>query len=468
MKQIVCSIIFLLSFIFSPLFTPLLYSQKYHVHCEITGYKGNRAYLAALRGDDVKMIDSVAVSNGNINLQLNGSDSAGMYRIFFVHPSRSGMFDRDIPYLDFIFNHEDIALLTSFEAPLNDIVVTASEENKAYFKFIRQRNMYRQKLGLLLSLIQVYPPEDNFFNEVYDELIKLQKTYDDSLVQMAGIHPDWFSSSLILFQREPLYDPVRYPDLDKFMQENFLKPVNFNDPRLINSQEITRKIISYLGFFREDVAGQEAQETAFIHAVDNIMNEVMYDESIHEFVLNYLIDGFERFQMERVLVHIADSHLSGECKTENEEIIKDRLEAYKRMAPGNTVPDISLLDPFNEAQRLSELKNQTILLIFWSTECPHCANLLPRLAKWYKDEGGSHDIGIYAVSIDKNKADWEEFVLLNDLHWTNVFDPGGWESKTSRRFNLYATPTMFLLNNDLKIISKPITFREFKNDIEGL
>ena len=440
-------------------------AQKYSVQADVTGYPEKRAYLAALKGDEVRMIDSVSVIGGSVHFIMDSTATPGVYRLFFMHPSQPGMFDRDLPYVDFIFNNENIRLLTSFESPINNMVVKISEENGLYFRFLKLRSEYRQKLGLLLSLAETYRPGEEFFPFLYKELLAIQKAYDDSLLQMAGIHPEMLVSSLILLHREPVYDPVRYPDLDLFMQENYLKPVNINDPRLIYSPEITRKIISYLGFFRQNIPDQEAQELEFIRAVDAIMEEVRYDETLYDFVLNYLIDGFERFQMERVLVHIADNHLTGECKTESEEIARERLEAYQKMAPGNNVPDINLLNPFHEPKRLSELDKDFILLIFWSSDCPHCTSLLPRLGKWYQDERNSQ-VGIYAVSIDKSRADWEEFVLLNDLQWTNVHDPEGWESKTSRRYNLYATPTMFLLDKDMKIVSKPLTFREFRNEIE--
>jgi peroxiredoxin len=315
-------------------------------------------------------------------------------------------------------------------------------------------------LGLLLTLFDLYRPGDDFFPAMHKELLSVQKTFNDSILLMSDTDPTMLSSSIISLYQEPLFDPLKEPDLDEFMRINYLKPVSFDDPRLLNTPVITNKILTYLSFFRVQT-DQETQELAFIQAVDNIMAEVSYNEELYDFVLNYLIDGFERFQMERVLVHIADNHLTGECKTENEEIVKERLDAYKRMAEGNKVPDINLLDPFDQPHRLSDLDDEIVLLIFWSSECPHCTNMLPRLNEWYKEDKGSLDLEVYTVSIDKSRADWEEFVLLNELEGINVYDPDGWESKTSRQFNLYATPTMFLLDRERKILAKPVTFKEF-------
>ncbi|MFW5644661.1 MAG: TlpA family protein disulfide reductase, partial [Bacteroidota bacterium] len=48
----------------------------------------------------------------------------------------------------------------------------------------------------------------------------------------------------------------------------------------------------------------------------------------------------------------------------------------------------------------------------------------------------------------------------------NVYDPEGWESQTSQQYNIYATPTIFLLDNDLNILAKPISFRDIKQAVE--
>lgn len=452
------------SFFIIILLTTGLKAQDHQLKLIVPGFGGNRVYLSSVQGDENTLIDSMLVTGGEIHFDLTEEYHPGMYRVYLSHPSAS--MRREPVFIDFIFNHEDVELLADLRSQ-KDIIVLKSEENRMYYDFMRYNSAYRDKLRLLIQLTDSYIESDPFFAPLRDELVRVQKAYNDSIVQMTHTSPNLLASSLISLQKEPVYDPAKYPDLELFMQENYLKPVSFNDERLIHTPAITKKIISYLSFFRSRDANQRSQEQAFIKAVDRIMAEVSYNQDVYDFVLDYLIDGFEQFKMEEVLVHIADNHLTGECKTESEEIMQERLAAYKRMAPGNRVPDINLLDPFDENHRLSSLENDNILVVFWSSECPHCTSLLPRLAKWYEKEKENYDLEVYAVSIDKSRADWEEFVLLNDLTWINVYDPKGWESKTSRLYNLYATPTMFLLNSDREILAKPVTFREVKKAVEG-
>ena len=58
--------------------------------------------------------------------------------------------------------------------------------------------------------------------------------------------------------------------------------------------------------------------------------------------------------------------------------------------------------------------------------------------------------------------------MVNSLPWVNVREPGGWDGKVARRFNIYATPTMFILDRNRKILAKPVTYRDFKKEMERI
>ena len=45
----------------------------------------------------------------------------------------------------------------------------------------------------------------------------------------------------------------------------------------------------------------------------------------------------------------------------------------------------------------------------------------------------------------------------------NVSDLLGWDGQTTLDYFIYATPTMFLIDSDMKIIGMPKTLEELKN-----
>ena len=68
-----------------------------------------------------------------------------------------------------------------------------------------------------------------------------------------------------------------------------------------------------------------------------------------------------------------------------------------------------------------------------------------------------------AVSIDDDNQKWQEALSAHHYPWINVSDLKGWDSQAAIDYNIYATPTMFLLDKNKKIVSKPITFDELKS-----
>jgi hypothetical protein len=42
-----------------------------------------------------------------------------------------------------------------------------------------------------------------------------------------------------------------------------------------------------------------------------------------------------------------------------------------------------------------------------------------------------------------------------------------WDGKVATDYNIYATPTMFLIDKKMKIIAKPISFNELIKTISG-
>ncbi|MDA3833579.1 MAG: hypothetical protein PF495_09295, partial [Spirochaetales bacterium] len=78
------------------------------------------------------------------------------------------------------------------------------------------------------------------------------------------------------------------------------------------------------------------------------------------------------------------------------------------------------------------------------------------------------NIEIFSVSIDTVETDWIKYSQVVHPPWINTHEPMGWEGKSAEDYNIYATPTMFLLNRERKIIAKPYTYRELLREVGKL
>jgi thioredoxin-related protein len=113
---------------------------------------------------------------------------------------------------------------------------------------------------------------------------------------------------------------------------------------------------------------------------------------------------------------------------------------------------------------LPDIQAEFTLLIFWSSECPHCTEMMPKLKSLY-DNQNPRKLQVMAVSLDTIRNAWTSYIRKEKLNWINVSDLRGFEGKAEDEYNVFATPTMYLLDRDKKIISKPITWRELEQSL---
>jgi hypothetical protein len=85
--------------------------------------------------------------------------------------------------------------------------------------------------------------------------------------------------------------------------------------------------------------------------------------------------------------------------------------------------------------------------------------MMPKVKEYY-DKQKPKRVEVMAVSIDTNKTEWTKFLNEEKLNWINVSELKGFNSKSADDYNIFATPTMFLLDREKKIIAKPISWRE--------
>jgi len=98
------------------------------------------------------------------------------------------------------------------------------------------------------------------------------------------------------------------------------------------------------------------------------------------------------------------------------------------------------------------------VLVFWSTSCSHCLKEIPELHNFSQDK---KDIKVVAFAMEKNNLSWSSLKITLP-NWHHVLGLNKWENKTARTYNIYATPTYFVLDENKKIIAKPNNLEELK------
>ena len=129
---------------------------------------------------------------------------------------------------------------------------------------------------------------------------------------------------------------------------------------------------------------------------------------------------------------------------------------------GQKAPEINYLTSVDDKSiPLSSLKAKYVILIFWSPDCGHCKTEVPLLYKVfekYKDKG----VLAYSVSTVRDTAKTLNFIRENKtFDWINMLDlplnDGNFYSNFRSDYSVDATPAVFLLDENKKIIAKKLS-----------
>lgn len=445
----------------SILFILFLFSFSYNaqtLEIKIEGYS-SKIYLSTLSGEKTSLIDS-SISNGSYRFSLtNNSLHSGICRISF---------DKN-KWIDFINDGMDVSISTDIKNPLDSLKIIKSESNKLFYSFLRLNRQYKIKTELLNLIISRFPKDDPYYMNSRQRLNELQNDYLEFVNITSQKEPSSFVARYIRYSQLPVVDinipPEKHAD---YLKSNSLDHINFNDALLINSDLFTNKTIEYLSYYGNPQYPKELLEKEFMKAVDTLLNKARVNQLVYQHITEYMIDGFKRFGFDLVLDYMVENYVIKDdiCLDEKTGgLIKRRINQARILKVGSTVPEIILPDNNGRQIKLSKINSGKVLIVYYASWCPHCKELLPQLNALVKNQT-EKKIEVFAISLDTKKEEWLDFISANCQSLINVSDLKGWDSKTANDYFVYATPSMFLIDSNRKIISKPITFNELSASLD--
>lgn len=446
-KQLIIIIFFI--------FLGILNVRAQEISVTISGYEG-KAALFSLVGEKTILLDSIKTVAGKIKIQTkNYNFHYGFYRAAL----------NERLWIDYIYDGNDVEIKTDIKSVAESLVVINSDGNKLFHQFIKLNKDYKTKTELLQLLLSRYPANDDFYITTQNKLIQLQNEYLEFVNQTSQSEPESFTAKYIKSAQLPVLSLEIAPENQiNYLQSHSLDNVDFNDASLIYSDLFSNKTIEYLMYYRNPQLPKELLEKEFMKSVDTLLNKAKVDRLVYQHLTEYLIDGFKKFGFENIIDYMVENYvikddLCLDVKTENS--IQRRIDLSKKLAVGKTAPNIKMPDADGNIINMNDLIVDNTLLIFYASWCPHCQTMLPAIKDLYNNQA-EKKVEIIAVSIDEKREEWLTFINENNLNWINISDGLGWDGKAALDYSIYATPTMFLLDNDKKIIGKPMSVETLK------
>ncbi|MBS4036080.1 MAG: TlpA family protein disulfide reductase [Ignavibacterium sp.] len=425
------------------------------INIKVENLNQEKATLYSLSGETSEFVDTLsAINEGTFQFSL-AKKRSGFYRFSCSNNKK----------IDLIYDNEDVEIITDANNILDSLKVSKSEENKIYYEFVKLNKDYKTKTELLQLIIARYPETDNYYQITKEKLNQIQEEYLYFVNVTAQINPNSFIARYVRTAQLPVVESeVPFDEQLLNLKTHSLDNVNFNDDGLIYSDAFTNKTIEYLSFYRNPQLPMALLEKEFQTAVDSILNKAKVNDIVYKHIVEYMLDGFKKFGFDNVINYIIDNYVIADdiCLDEKlETALERRIQQNKLFKPGFIVPDIEFADSSGLMIKLSEITIEKTLLIFYASWCPHCTDMLPQIYNLYKNQK-EKKFEVIAISIDTSKTDWLNFIRTNKLDWLNISDLKGWEGKAVLDYNIYATPTLFLLDREKKLIKPIIDLNELK------
>ena len=225
---------------------------------------------------------------------------------------------------------------------------------------------------------------------------------------------------------------------------------------------------------------------------DSVIEEIQYmltvaktGKEIYPFLLFKFTNKYispEFMGQDKVFLHIYQNFFAkGDTLLLNEASKKSlRDRAYSLMANQLGLPaPILVLNDVNEKRiALHNVKAQYTFVAFWDPTCSHCKVEIPKLDSIYKASWKALDVKVVSVNINfKEITAWKNFIKEHHLEeWINGYQTEedlnleikeGKPTTIRQLYDVYKTPTFYLLDKNKKIIAKNLSIEQFNDFLQS-
>ena len=432
---------------------------QFHIKGCLTHLNASKVWLAEITGDQMRYIDSAEIQGDCFFIPLKADRAPGMLSLLLDKKGNS--------YIRLIFNRENIEFRADAGRLLSSIQFTESPENIAFYNYNRKMDTLGRQVEAVSKTAGFYAPADSFYVSANREIKRLNHLMYAGRIAAINANANSFLAEYLKAQ-QPVTAPAILTEEQKsdFIKAHYTDNVNFLYDPLVHTDILPATVSNYLALYKSNSYTYPQQVESYQAAISNLLSKNM-SSTVSSYMTNELRNYFQFGNYDILIAFINEVYVEKNLCHSNTELaaLKDRAEKVKRVAVGAMAPEI-LLDT-KGTDRLSKITHPYTLLVFWSTTCPHCTEMLPELKTIY-DQQKAKQLEVVAVSIDTSRAALQSFLAKGGYTWINYSDQKGWSGPVPTEFNISGTPTFFLLDKSKKIIFKPFDIEELKTELVSL
>lgn len=419
MKKIILSLAVLSTEILSAQFSISIEASKDFTDKEVMIY--------TLNGSKDVYTAQAEKKNGKWIVQIS-SPYKGMLRAYFPKSNHS---------INFISENKNIEMKLNTESDKISGINFSDEANKKWGHYLSSKDKIEHILPVLKQIKNFYENQTDFGKALNEEIKKLE-TIENNTEENS--FTAFYTKNSKYASENPAYR------LSSQAYADFL----INSGELLESSSLVRPVL--INFLKN------LSRENLIPEVDKLLDTLDLETPRGQTVLAELLNIFDIYGLkaEKERYYKKASALTCEIN----QNLKNCIKSIKNTEIGATFEDYTFTAHAKntKAKKLSGIKANKKVVLFWSSTCPHCLSELPIILENYsllKAKG----IEVVAISLDSDQKSYED--KTNALPWINDSELKGWKSKAAEVYNIHGTPTYYILDQNNKIIEKPRNFSEF-------
>ena len=467
------------------LFSVRPFAQEHAIDVTIEGISGDTIYLAHYYGNKMYYADTtIADSNGRIHFDGRKNEKCGKHAIVLPGPK----------YFEILAVEENIVIRTTADDPSGNVEVLESKENLLfydYMKFLSDRRMIALPYEATLADSSASSVE---IKAARTALTRLGDEVSEEQKRILTENSDMLFAKYLNMVLEPEIPefPIEITNVQdlqyRWYRNHYWDRVDFSDPRLVRDASFHQILDRFWTKVMPQIPDSLSVEA------HKLIERTAGNSEMFKYITHYITFASESSQimcMDKVFVDMVDTYYSKGKATwlepEQLEKIQERANDLRDSRCGSKIPNIILpnLDQ-NKWESLHAIDAKYTAVIIWESTCGHCKKELPKYKELY-DRWHSKGLEIYAIGNDFEPKPWQDYVREKEYtDWINVSDNPKINAQDSAMvliqkgtttlkslnfrttFDVFATPKVFLLDEEKKIIAKQISAEQLEDILNRL
>jgi peroxiredoxin len=412
------------------------------------GLANQQIKLIGFNGFDTYAIDSTqANEKGVFNLSYSKQNFGMAYLL-----SENGK-----SFVVILAVNENLQLVGENFALPETIVILTGSQNQFFEQYASEHPRREQTLSAWEYLEKIYLKDSLFaVQQIPKHAIEIEKQRikaEDSLF-LASLPKDSYVSYYLplrkLVSSVSTIAQYRTEEIPVTMQA--FCEIDYTNERLYKSGLLNETIDSHFWLIENSGRSLDSVYIEMNKSIDVLVANLLSDEKKLNEITEYLFKLLESRSLFGSSEYLALKLLNEQACTINNDFAA-QLESYRAMKIGNIAPDFNLgFETDNIPEKLSDINCDYVVVVFGASWCPGCPEEFTNIFRQY-DKWKKYNIEVVFVSLDDDNNTFKSFTSV--FPFISICDYQKWESPVVQDYHVFATPTIFLLNDKREILLRP-------------